>query len=84
MDIRRIDCATCPVRDLRCEECIVPVLAGLPLHVSASDPDGREGLALSPAESATVARFVAAGLVAPDEAAGLRAHPVRSWSAATG
>lgn len=40
---------------------------------------------LTAAEVATVGRFVAAGLVLPDDASGLRARRVRpAWDAATG
>jgi hypothetical protein len=56
-----VDCQTCPVRDVRCGECMVtallePVTAELPLD---------------PAELAAVSTFVDAGLVSTTEASGL-------------
>ncbi|HEY7717680.1 MAG TPA: hypothetical protein VH915_02895 [Pedococcus sp.] len=59
-----IDCTTCPVRELHCGDCMVTALLELP---------GAE-LPLDPAERAAVTAFVAAGLVAPEEAGGLRAR----------
>ncbi|HEX2705141.1 MAG TPA: hypothetical protein VHM65_05225 [Candidatus Lustribacter sp.] len=74
----QIDCDRCPVRGTHCESCFVTALARLP--VLALDPQDQ---ALDPAEQRAVDLFVAAGLVAADEAAGLRARrePWRQASA---
>lgn len=57
-----MDCAQCPVRGRRCDECIVPVLL-----------DSQIGLPLEPAERRAVDVFVAAGLVDALEAVRVRA-----------
>jgi hypothetical protein len=59
-----IDCTTCPVRELHCGDCMVAALLELP---------GAE-LPLDAAERSAVTLFVASGLVAADEATGLRAR----------
>lgn len=64
-----IDCQTCPVRDTHCADCMVPAL------LAAQPAD----LPLDAVERAAVGRFLAAGLVAPQEAAGLRARR-EPWS----
>jgi hypothetical protein len=58
-----MDCDTCPVRGLRCDDCVVTALGHLPVVVLT---DGE--LALDAAEWRAVDRFVAAGLVSPDVA----------------
>ncbi|MEP6799904.1 MAG: hypothetical protein ABI890_17230 [Lapillicoccus sp.] len=80
-----IDCQTCPVRHVRCDDCIVTALAqtsSLPL-VSIRRPgewDGDEGeapdyeLALDAAERRAVDLFVRAGLVDAQHAATLTAR----------
>ncbi len=59
-----IDCTTCPVQGIRCEDCAVTAL----LTPQSSD------LPLDAAERQVVARLVSAGLVAADEAASARAR----------
>lgn len=59
-----IDCTTCPVRELHCGDCMVPAL----LEPPTAD------LPLDAAERSAVTLFVAAGLVAVEDAAGLRAR----------
>ena len=58
-----MDCDTCPVRGLRCDDCVVTALGHRPVVVLT---DGE--LSLDMAERRTVDRFVAAGLVSPDVA----------------
>jgi len=65
-----VECRTCPVRELHCGDCMVPVL----LELSA--PSLRLDLALDQEERAVVTRLVAAGLVAPETAARARATVV--------
>ena len=65
-----IDCQSCPVRDLHCDDCMVtafltPASAELPL-------DAAERLALS--------RFASAGLVSPQEAGSATARR-EPWAA---
>jgi hypothetical protein len=64
-----MDCDTCPVRGLRCDDCVVTALGHLPVVVLT---DGE--LALDAAEWRAVDRFVAAGLVSPDVAGSLVAR----------
>jgi hypothetical protein len=64
MDHLTIDCTTCPVREQRCDDCMVSALLA---------PRGAE-VPLDAAERRAVALFVSAGLVAPGEAAGLTAR----------
>lgn len=59
-----IDCKTCPVRDLHCDDCMVTAL--LAPHTA--------DVPLDPAERAAVTLFVGSGLVSPEEASGLRAR----------
>ncbi len=58
-----MDCDTCPVRGVRCDDCIVTALGHVPVLVLA---DGE--LPLDAGEQRAVERFVAAGLVAADPA----------------
>ena len=62
-----VECRTCPVRELRCDECMVPVVLSLTELVT------RPETALDPEERAVVTRLVRAGLVDPETAAGVRA-----------
>ena len=93
------DCETCPVRGRRCDDCVVATFLGLPTVPSRaaretsrplSEPEGapgpdRAGLELVAEERATVRRLVAAGLLAPEDAAGLRAEVVADpWQWRTG
>lgn len=59
-----IDCTTCPVRDLHCDDCMVTTLLAPP---SADLP-------LDDAERSAVTLFVASGLVAPGRVTGLTAR----------
>ena len=83
-----IDCQTCPVRHVRCDDCIVTALAqslplvslGRRLH-DREERDDREVYAaddeevpLDAAERRAVGFFVRAGLVDPQHAAGLTAR----------
>jgi len=62
-----VECRTCPVRELHCGDCMVPVLLDL------TAPSVRLEHALDPEERAVVTRLVEAGLVAPETAARARA-----------
>ena len=62
-----VECRTCPVRELQCGDCMVPVLLDL------TAPSLRLEHALDPQERAVVTRLVEAGLVAPETAARARA-----------
>ena len=62
-----VECRTCPVRELHCGDCMVPVLLDL------TAPSVRLDVALDPEERAAVTRLVEAGLVAPETAARARA-----------
>ena len=57
-----VECRTCPVRELHCGDCMVPVLLDL------TAPSVRLDFALDPEERAAVTRLVEAGLVAPETA----------------
>jgi hypothetical protein len=59
-----IDCQSCPVRDTHCADCMVTALLA----------PGAAELCLDAVERAAVGRFVAAGLVAPEEGARVRAR----------
>lgn len=63
-----VECRTCPVRELHCADCMVPVLLDL------TAPSVRLDHALDPEERAAVTRLVEAGLVAPETAARARAE----------
>lgn len=94
------DCETCPVRGRQCDDCVVATFLGLPtvparaVHETSrplSEPEAPEivpdgpGLELVAEERATVRRLVAAGLLAPEDAAGLRAEVVADpWQWQTG
>ena len=73
-----VECRTCPVRELHCGDCMVPVL----LELTA--PSVRFDLALDPEERSAVTRFVEAGLVTPEVASRARAvvGPPGSFDAA--
>ena len=62
-----VECRTCPVRELHCGDCMVPVLLDL------TAPSVRLDHALDPEERAAVTLLVQAGLVDPETAAGARA-----------
>lgn len=61
-----VDCDSCPVRDLRCDDCLVTALRGMPVTLPLGDGE----LELDLAERRTVARLVALGLVAGDHGLG--------------
>ena len=63
-----VECRTCPVRELHCADCMVPVLLDL------TAPPLRIDHALDPDERAVVTRLVHAGLVTPEAAARVRAR----------
>jgi hypothetical protein len=69
-----IDCRTCPVREVRCDDCIVTALRGQPL-VRLDDGE----LPLDPAERRAVDIFVGAGMLDPDRAVMLTARR-EPWS----
>ena len=69
-----VECRTCPVRELHCGDCMVPVLLDL------TAPAVRLEHALDPEERAVVTRLVEAGLVAPETAARARAVVASSGS----
>jgi hypothetical protein len=59
-----VDCETCPVRGLRCEDCVITALF----------VPGSFELPLDGAETSAVTMFVRAGLVSVETSAGLRAR----------
>jgi hypothetical protein len=61
-----VTCATCPVRGLRCDDCVVTALATIGVGPPGVHP-------LDPAERRAVGLFVAAGLVDGGYAASLTA-----------
>jgi hypothetical protein len=65
-----IDCQSCPVKDVHCDDCMVTALLA---------PQGAQ-LSLDPAERSAVTRFVAAGLVSAQEAASVSARR-EPWAA---
>lgn len=65
-----IDCQTCPVRELHCDDCMVSTLLAPPTA----------DLPLDAAERAAVTAFVAAGLVSPAAAGQVRARH-EPWAA---
>ncbi len=73
-----VDCDSCPVRDLRCDDCLVTALRGMPVVLPLSDGE----LELDLAERQTVARLVSLGLVAGDHALGAMGAVARreSWT----
>ncbi|HET6966728.1 MAG TPA: hypothetical protein VFI44_00550 [Ornithinibacter sp.] len=62
-----VECRTCPVRELQCGDCMVPVLLDL------TAPALRVNHALDPEERAVLTRLVQAGLVDPETASRARA-----------
>ena len=65
--VMAVECRTCPVRELRCDDCMVPVLLSLTEHPARPDT------ALDAEERAAVTRLVRAGLVDPETASRARA-----------
>lgn len=73
-----IECATCPVRGQRCDDCMVTAVAALapaPVSVLTSGAD----LMLDRRESAAVTNLVAAGLISLSEASLLQAQ-IEPWT----
>lgn len=70
-----IDCATCPVQDVGCAECMVSAL-GSP--VALEDPSASD-LPLDRREREVVSRLVASGLVSAENATRARAQR-EPWS----
>jgi hypothetical protein len=73
-----VDCDTCPVRHVRCDDCLVTALQTLPLSGPAD-----ASLPLDPSERRAVDRFVAAGVVSAEHGATVTAQreqwpPVRA------
>ncbi|MFQ6170562.1 hypothetical protein ACK8HX_03055 [Oryzobacter sp. R7] len=61
-----VECRTCPVRELHCGDCMVPVLLGL------TAPERVDRSALDHDERSAVTRLVRAGLVDAEEASRVR------------
>jgi hypothetical protein len=68
-----VDCDTCPVRGVRCDDCLVTALGHLPVVVLS---DGE--LPLDEAERRAVDRFVAADLLS-GEVAGMLVARREPW-----
>ena len=69
-----VECRTCPVRELQCGDCMVPVL----IELSAAPARLEHGL--DPEERAVVTRLVQAGLVDAETAVRARAVTDRAES----
>ncbi|NYF96819.1 hypothetical protein [Janibacter cremeus] len=74
-----IDCATCPVQDVGCAECMVSVLRP---PVPLEDPSASD-LPLDRREREVVSRLVASGLVGAENATRARAQR-EPWSSYDG
>lgn len=62
-----VECRTCPVRGMRCEDCVMTAMAGFP-PLELASPD----LALDAAERRAVDVLVAAGLLDRAQVGALR------------
>ena len=71
-----VECRTCPVRELHCGDCMVPVL------IELAAPSARAEHGLDPQERAAVTLLVQAGLVDVESAARARAVTDRPGSTA--
>lgn len=69
----RMECHACPVRDVQCGDCIVPVIAGLPLP---RRDEAQDVVPLRASERRAITRLVTAGLVDPQAAAEARVKVV--------
>lgn len=72
-----VECRTCPVRELHCGDCMVPVLLDLAaprLRGDLAQSTLRVDLALDPQERAAVTNLVLAGLVDAETASRARAR----------
>jgi hypothetical protein len=81
-----VDCMTCPVRDHRCNDCVVTALRA-PRAAGSLSGSGLElstELPLDAAETRVVSLFLGAGLVSAGTAARLRARreSVQPWGSA--
>ena len=74
-----IDCQTCPVRHVRCDDCIVTALGPAPARplIETAPRWGDDELPLDDAERQAIGIFVRAGLVDPEHAASLTARRER-------
>ncbi|MEO7421008.1 MAG: hypothetical protein ABIU87_01275 [Ornithinibacter sp.] len=63
-----VECRTCPVRELHCGDCMVPVLLELTAHAP------RPERTLDREERAAVTRLVRSGLVSVESASAARVH----------
>ena len=82
-----VECRTCPVRELHCGDCMVPVLLDLAAPTLRGDlvePTLRVALALDPQERAAVTNLVLAGLVDAETASRARARLEPASSQLTG
>jgi hypothetical protein len=66
--VMAVECRTCPVRELHCADCMVPVL------LSLTEPTARPETSLDAEERAVVTRLVRSGLVDAEEAGRARAR----------
>lgn len=75
-----VECRTCPVRELHCGDCMVPVLLELTAH--APPPDQ----VLDREERGAITRLVRSGLLGAEAAATARVHldprPATDWGLA--
>jgi hypothetical protein len=87
-----VDCNTCPVRHVRCADCMVTALTAVPLapresprpvltEAGAGDAGATPLLALDRAERRAVSVLLGAGLVSVEEANAARAVPSESAAA---
>lgn len=71
----QIDCETCPVRGLQCDDCMVTALVAI----------GSGELPLDATEQRAVSAFAAAGLISAEEAEAAVARPepgAAAWASA--
>ena len=80
-----VDCMTCSVRGLRCDDCAISVLRtpGLAEPLSPAEPQLATELQLDAAENEVVTMFVGVGLVSAGAVARLRARreSMQHWEA---
>jgi hypothetical protein len=72
-----VDCQTCPVREIRCADCMVTALGAGPgdhtAHLASDRPGAAPGLPLDRAERRAVSVLLGAGLVTAEVANAARA-----------
>ncbi len=85
MESMRVDCTTCPARDIHCDGCMVTALAQLPVIDRSTPRTGLE-LVLDPEDRACVDRFVSSGLLSPVGAQQVRvvSDPDARWQEQVG